>query len=126
MAWAIPDERSEYAERVLRFLGTSAAAVPQVWRFEVANTLLVSERRARMTEDDTADFLEGLRLLPISIETMESALERLVVLGRAHRTSGYDAAYLDLAFRRELPLATTDELMRNAAEHMGIGFFDPS
>jgi len=125
MAWALPDEQNEYAARVLRFLQTSAAAAPQMWMFEVAHTIAVSERRARMRERDTTDFLQELKLLRIAVEDTTPTLERLVLAGRAYDTSVYDAAYLDLAMRRGLPVATSDGLMRSAAERKGIGFFDP-
>jgi predicted nucleic acid-binding protein len=94
------------------------AVVPCLWWFEVRNTLVVNERRRRIAESDTAAFLLNLSRLRIRIDRApdESAVLRLA---RTHRLSVYDAAYLELAHREGLPLATLDADLRRAAAGEG-------
>jgi predicted nucleic acid-binding protein len=93
--------------------------VPSLWWFEVRNILIVNERRRRIAESGTASFLLNLSRLRLRIDRSpdENALLRLA---RAHRLSVYDAAYLELAQREGLPLATLDPDLRRAAAGEGV------
>jgi predicted nucleic acid-binding protein len=95
------------------------ARVPAVWWFEIRNALVANERRGRLTETDTTDFLRGLNRLPVGIDRSpdESAL---LALARRHRLTLYDAAYLGLAQREGLPLASFDGPLRAAAAVSGV------
>jgi predicted nucleic acid-binding protein len=99
--------------------------VPNLWHLEVAHTLLVGERRKRSTQADTVAWLGFLALLPISVddETKAHALRETVSLAREHNLSAYAAAYLELAIRRALPLATLDEKLKTAARTVGVSLF---
>ena len=112
--WAFQDE--DHPDASLAFLQMSAeeAVVPCLWWFEVRNILVVNERRRRIAESDTARFLLNLSRLRIRLDRVpdEGAVLRLA---RTHRLSVYDAAYLELAQREGLPLATLDEDLRKAA-----------
>ena len=90
------------------------AVVPCLWWFEVRNILIVNERRRRIAESATASFLLNLSLLRLRVDRSpdENAVLRLA---RAHRLSVYDSAYLELAQREGLPLATLDADLRRAA-----------
>jgi len=126
MAWALPDEQSDYADRVLLRLADEAALVPLMWQFEVANTLLVNERRNRIQVAETSEFLLNLRQLAIvRDDAVPPTIESLTELGRRAQTSAYDALYLEVAVRRRLPLATMDKRLRAGAQQLGVTLFDP-
>ena len=117
--WAFPDEDHPDAALALRQMRSEEAVVPCLWWFEVRNILVVNERRRRIAESDTAAFLLNLSKLRIRIDRApdESAVLRLA---RTHRLSVYDAAYLELAQREGLPLATLDADLKKAAAGEGV------
>lgn len=122
MSWCFQDEASEYADKVLDALETSEAIVPSIWPLEVANVLLVAERKRRLSRADTARFVSLVRSLPIMVEdeTADRILGEILALARQYDLSSYDASYLDLAIRTSLPIATLDEDLRKAARHCGV------
>jgi len=119
LAWGLEDESNEYTDAVLDALENGKALVPCIWLLEVSNALLVAERRGRVTQAMVAGFLEYLRSLPIVVGIFGEVL----LLAREQGLSVYDAAYLDLALRRGLPLATQDQVLREAARRMGVELF---
>ncbi len=122
MSWCFPDENDSYAQDVLKALPSTAAAVPALWPLEVANILLVGERRGRISQADSATFVGLLEGLPIRIddETAEHAMKASLNLARAQNLSVYAASYLELALRRGLPIATLDAKLKAAAAAVGI------
>jgi len=128
LAWGLEDESNEYTDAVLDALENGKALVPCVWLLEVSNALLVAERRGRVTQAMVAGFLEYLRSLPIVVEQAEPdrIFGEVLLLAREQGLSVYDAAYLDLALRRGLPLATQDQVLREAARRMGVEPFQPA
>ena len=122
MAWCFEDEADKYADSILDMLASAEAVVPSIWALEVANVLLVGERRNRLKEADTARFIELLRELPISVdnETSDHAMREILSIGREQGLSSYDAAYLELAMRHGLALATRDNTLRKAAKKSGV------
>jgi predicted nucleic acid-binding protein len=122
MAWCFEDEASTYTEGVLDQLRQTQALVPAIWPLEVANVLLIAERRDRLNEAQTAHFAQLLQTLPILVEEVDVGriLGPVLAVGRAHRLSAYDAAYLELAARQGLPLATQDTRLRKAAGSAGV------
>lgn len=98
------------------------AVVPVIWRLEVANGLAMIRRRGRMTDQDAARALSDLSLMPIEpdAETWWRAWTETSSLADAHRLTVYDAAYLELAMRRRLPLATFDQELARAAAVRGV------
>ena len=121
LAWFFEDETDAYADAVQDSLTSAVAVVPQLWHLEVANALLVGERRQRTTEAKITHFLTLLSALPIQVdkETAARAWSDTLALARAHDLSAYDAAYLELALRQGLPLATLDEPLRDALRAVG-------
>lgn len=121
-AWFFADESSEYADSVAASLTKSAALVPSLWALEVANTLLVGERRGRSTAAQASTFLARLANLPITLEdqSVTAAWSGAMSIARAHHLSAYDAAYLELALREGLALATLDDKLQAAAKTLGI------
>ena len=96
------------------------AVVPCLWWFEVRNILVVNERRRRIPESDTAAFLLNLSRLRVRLDRLPEG-DAVLRLARTHRLSVYDAAYLELAQREGLPLATLDPDLRRAASDAGVG-----
>lgn len=121
MSWCFADEATPYTEAVLTRLDGESAIVPTIWPLEVANVLLVAERRGRLTKAQTARLTAILRAMPISIDHTDVlvVLGPVLALGREHHLSAYDASYLELAMREGLPLATQDERLRTAASRAG-------
>lgn len=128
LAWSLSDESSDYADRVLDDLATHSALVSSIWLLEVANGLLIAERRNRCTFAEAAGIAAVLRSLSIAVEapTAERTFGDILNLGRAHRLSTYDAAYLDLAIRHGIPLATLDERLIQAAAQAGVAIYAPT
>src|SRR4051812_5762197 len=119
LCWAFADEEHPIAAAALDRLEAGDAKVPGVWWFEVRNALVVNERRGRLNEAETAAFLRNLAQLAIHIDH-EPAEASLLALARQHRLSVYDSAYLELAQRQGLLLATLDTALRQAAEAVGV------
>lgn len=118
--WCLPDEQAHTADRAFDRLTTDEAVVPQLWWFEIRNVLIISERRGRLTADDTTAFLRDLGRLPIRVDA--SPGERLVIaLARTHGLTVYDAAYLELAVRLDAPVASMDRALNAAARSEGVG-----
>jgi len=122
MAWCFEDEADQYADYVLNLLVESEAITTSLWPLEVANVLLTAERRKRLTEADSIEFVHILSQLPITVdqETADRALSETLFLGRKYRLSAYDAAYLELAMREGVELATRDKELRKAATKCGV------
>lgn len=122
MAWYFEDEANAYTAAILESLAASEALVPTVWPLEVANVLLVGERKGRGTEARTSRFVALLGALPIRVDaaTSQHALSVILTLAREQGLSTYDAAYLELAMREGVPLATQDKALRRAAEACGV------
>lgn len=99
--------------------------MPAIWPFEIANSLAVAERRRRCTPADSASFLRLLSSLPIRVEAPPTgrALDTVVSVARESGLSAYDAAYLELAMREGLALATQDQRLRKAAQRLGVGTY---
>jgi predicted nucleic acid-binding protein len=116
-AWAF-DERHPAAERMRVRLRSDRAFVPSLWWFEVRNGLIMAERRGRLIERETARFLRDLPRAAITLDS-SSDEDRLLTLTRRHRLTVYDAAYLELALREDLPLATLAAALARAATAEG-------
>jgi predicted nucleic acid-binding protein len=123
LAWALPDETSREAERFLsRISIRSILWVPALWWYETANALLVAQRRKRLTETERRHLMGLYRKLPIRTDMgldSDSVL-RFHTLAIEYNLSAYDAAYLELAQRRDLGLATVDRSLRLAAQRAGM------
>jgi predicted nucleic acid-binding protein len=125
LAWCFKNEATEAADRVLERLAVEEAYVPAIWHLEIANVLALSERRRRITPARTTEFIALLETLVIVVdeETPSRALGRVLDLARDQRLTAYDAAYLELAMRLGIPLASKDGDLCDAAEHLGVSVF---
>jgi predicted nucleic acid-binding protein len=103
-------------------LALTEAVAPVLFFFEVRNALVVNERRGRTTPEGSADFLRRLTGLPIRLAPLPDDGE-LMALARKRKLTVYDAAYLELAKREGLPLATVDRGLEKAAVAEGVALF---
>lgn len=126
LAWCMPDEVDGFAASVLRSLATNSAIVPAHWSLQVTNALIVAERKGRIGAADTIRAITLLHALPIAVDaqTADRAMGETLSLARAHRLTTYDAAYLELAVREGLPLATQDTDLKRAAKEIGVATFN--
>ncbi len=121
MRWLLASQKKAdqtYAEAVLQSLAEVDAAVPHLWHLEAANVLLAAEKRGELEPGEVERFIAQLESLPIQVDplTAHQAFSRTLSLSRAYKLSSYDAAYLELAIREDLPLATLDKDLRKAAK----------
>ncbi|MBO0912740.1 MAG: type II toxin-antitoxin system VapC family toxin [Acidobacteria bacterium] len=123
LPWRFEDEATPWTEALLdRVQGGEEVRVPAHWPLEVANTLLMARRSGRLTAAQVSEFIEDLAAFPIR---MEQPLDLahwppILALAQVHRLTAYDAAYLALAKRTGLPLATLDGDLRKAAQAEGL------
>ncbi len=122
IGWLLEDEQDTLSLSVHRLVQHDGAVVPQHWRFEVANTLLVAERRGRLGPSVARQRLHYLDDLAIEIDA-DSALDHTFSLAADHDLTFYDALYLELAIRHNLPLATLDTDLARAAGARGVEVF---
>lgn len=126
MAWCFEDEATPYSESVLEALAEGEAIVPPIWHLEVANVLIVGERKKRLAPAQSLRFVELLQSLPITLDIDVRPIGELLGLARDQGLSSYDASYLDLAVRNGLPLASLDRHLLEAADRYGVARFSPS
>jgi len=117
--WAFPDEGHLDASLAFDRMRSEEAVVPCLWWFEVRNILVANERRRRITESVTAAFLLNLSKLRIRVDRNPGETA-VLHLARAHGLSVYDSAYLELAQREGVPLATLDAALQKAAAVEGV------
>jgi predicted nucleic acid-binding protein len=117
--WALADESALMADIAEKRLKSETALAPRIWWYEVRNLLIINERRRRITAADTAEFLNLLSSYPIRIDTVDDE-QSIFRLARQYQLSIYDAAYLAVAQRNQLPLATLDRALEAAAIAAGV------
>jgi len=122
MAWCYQDETTPYAIEVLEKLRADAALVPAIWPLEVANAVCMGERRQRLRPGDIMRFTDLVCALPIMVDSplIPRDLGPVLALAREHKLSSYDAAYIELAVRARLSLATRDTRLQAAAATVGV------
>lgn len=120
MAWCFDDETTPETEAVLDRFKDDAAVVPNHWELDVANVVLVAERHRRLAEYQSTRFVDLLHRLPITVEVAPPDSATVLAAARRHDLSAYEAAYLVLAERDGLPLATRDERLLVAARAAGV------
>lgn len=121
-AWCFGDEASAEAWALLARLQGAQAQVPSLWLWDIGNVLVQAERKGRITPAAIRTFLGLLETLPIHIDqaTSATAWHDTLALARSHRLTTYDAAYLELALRLGLPLASRDQALNAAASKEGV------
>jgi predicted nucleic acid-binding protein len=123
LSWCFPDEQTPASMNVLdRLKAGKQAFVPAFWSVEVLNTLLLGERKGRITPEQTKTFFETLRVLNPTLDyvSLEQVAGPIQIICRDHRLTPYDALYIELAMRSGCPLATLDQPQREAATDLGV------
>ena len=128
MRWCFKDGSDTdlaYAEMVLESLSDHSVQVPNLWHLEAANVLVRAEKKQWLSVEQREQFLALLMSMPIEVDsaTFQNAMTATFKLAQEYNLSAYDAAYLELALRYSLPLATLDTDLRKAAEKVGVAIF---
>jgi predicted nucleic acid-binding protein len=125
LTWCFEDEASAETETLFERVRDAGAVVPGLWHLELGNALLQAEKRGRITMADLSLRLELIADLPISVdqETPARSWREILILARTEQLTTYDAAYLELAIRRGLPLMTKDCELAAAAKRLGVIVF---
>lgn len=122
LPWVFGSEASKATDDLLESLNEGAHVwVPALWNLELANVLIGAHKKSRIDQAGITQFLDALEIYNIQVdgETMSRAWGRTLSLAETHRLTSYDAAYLELALRRGLPLATLDRALARAAKQAG-------
>lgn len=123
LAWASEAQSDAGTERLRNAaIAGARVVVPALWAWEVANTLLTLHRRRRFSLEQWRTACFGISEIPVTVDdgAVEAALSAASVLAHAHTLTVYDAAYLELAIRYRLPLATRDRALNKAANKRGV------
>lgn len=128
MRWLLVSPRKAdqvYADIVLQSLAEIGAVVPHLWHLEVVNVLLGAEKRGELEPGEVEHFIAQLKSLPIRIDslTARQAFSQTLTLAKMCKLSSYDSAYLELAIREGMPLATLDRDLRRAAKQLEAPFY---
>ena len=125
ISWCFPNDVTEntpYSRSILRQIEEADAVVPEIWAFEIANAIYVAHtKRKRINDTDVTDYRKLLESLPIRVvhgEWLENVA--LETLARKHNLAVYDVAYINLALRENLPLASSDQALKTAARAEGV------
>ncbi len=129
MRWCFKDGSDSdlsYADKVLDRLADTTFLVPNLWHLEAANVIARAQKRQWLTIEQMQQFLDLVRQLPLKVdlETAKKAMAETFILANAHNVSVYDAAYLELALRNHVPLATLDLALRKAASNVNVTIFN--
>jgi predicted nucleic acid-binding protein len=122
LSWCSLDEATPATRKLLGRMGDEAAIVPGWWFIELTNVLALAERNGRIAPSQVTEFIALVESFSLEIdgEAPQRSFTDLLPLCRTHKLTSYDAMYLDLAVRRQLPLATLDEPLRAAARKLGV------
>lgn len=123
LTWCFADEKNpEKTYPILERLANEPAFVPSLWMLEIGNVLVLAERKKRIDYAKIIDFIESLNGFDIRVdnETSKHAFHEIINLAYSEKLTSYDATYLELAMRLNLPLATQDQDLKQAAKKLGI------
>lgn len=121
VGWFLEDQATPYTDVVSVLLEQDQAVVPALWELEFANVLRTACRKERLTADEAHQIIEQICALPILIDRETPGPAELLALALRYNLSSYDAAYLELALRLQIRIATKDEPLQAAAQAAGVG-----
>ena len=119
-AWFLPDEANPLTESALQATATHEVWVPALWLLEVGNLLLRAQRRKRISADKRSELSAAASALHVKVDREPVAISTLDEIAFRHGLSAYDAAYLELAMRRRMSLATQDDALIAAMVKAGV------
>jgi predicted nucleic acid-binding protein len=122
MAWLFSDESTSHTEYILQLLDSAQAVVPTIWPLEVANVLALAVKNKRVTALEASSFVDALSSLPIYVDesTTVRAMHSIYTLATRESLTIYDASYLELALRENIPIATLDKDLLKASKALKI------
>lgn len=125
LAWGFPDEASDYADAVLAALDKKTISVPALWPAEVANGLIVGERKKRLGVTEIKLFAALIGNLSVEYDSQSYShySDTVLPFARDYGLTAYDASYLELSLRLAAPIATLDAKLRKACKQAGVKFF---
>jgi predicted nucleic acid-binding protein len=125
-AWFLPDEATPLSEAALTATAAGEVWVPALWQLEIGNLLLSAQRRKRINDDKRRELVAAAAALRLRVDREPVSMVALDALAARHGLSSYDAAYLELALRRALPLATQDKALLAAMASAGVAVAAPA
>lgn len=123
--WVLGNQADAYTDAVGQRLVDDMAVAPPLLRLEFVNVLRTACKRERLTIDAASEIIRHINALPIEYDPTPSEAVQIMQLALRYNLSSYDAAYLDLALRRQIAVATRDADLANAARAAGVGVFNP-
>lgn len=122
VSWCLRDDFGPVTGELLKRVDREGGFAPTIWQYEVVNALILAERRNRISGDEVSTCIDFLSSLPIAFDTgyWSTHVPGVAEIAQRFRLTIYDASYLELANRREMPLATLDRRLREAAGLMGV------
>lgn len=120
VGWHFPNQATTVTDRAFQKLAQHTAFVPSLWRLEFANVLVKMRRQQRISAEQMQAIVTRQSQLDVVVNETAVAMQTLLDLALPHQLSSYDASYLELALRLQLPLATKDEALRAAARSSGV------
>ena len=123
--WLLENQATPYSDAIAQRLQDDQAVAPPLLRLEYANVLRTACKRGRLTAQQAQDAIAQLAELPVEIDAELPDAAQLLALAVRYDLSSYDATYLDLALRRQLPVATQDVALAQAARLSGVGVVTP-
>ena len=119
--WFLANQSTDYTEVIARRLLDDGAIAPGLWPLELANVLRTACKRGAMIASQAREVAEQIAALPIAVDAQPPATQAILALALRYDLSSYDAAYLELALRLQLPIATQDTALAEAAMAAGVG-----
>lgn len=123
-AWFLPDEATPFTEAALDCTAKAEVWVPALWPLEIGNLLLGAERRKRIDAAKRIELVAAATALRLNVDREPVSMTTIDLLASRHGLTAYDAAYLELALRRALPVATTDAALLEAMARAGVAAAD--
>ena len=123
-AWFLPDEATPFTDAALHATATDSVWVPALWLLEMGNLFLSAQRRKRINEIKRRELIAAASALRLRIDREAVTMADLDTLAARHGLTTYDSAYLELALRRSLPLATLDKALLAAMATAGVAAAD--
>jgi predicted nucleic acid-binding protein len=125
-AWFLPNEATPFTEAALASTASTEVWVPALWQLEIGNLLLNAQRRKRINDSKRRELVAAAAALQLRVDREPVSMVELDALAARHGLSSYDAAYLELALRRRLPLATQDKVLLAAMAATGVALPEPA
>lgn len=120
VAWHFPSQATPDTERAFKKLAIESAYAPPLWRLEFAHVLKKAVRSRRISEAEAFEIIAQQNALALIVNEAPVAIDEILKLALRHELSSYDASYLELAIRLQMPLASKDDALRAAARSCGI------